>query len=519
MLEQELKLHVPVAARKAVVAQLKAQSAEPRIRLRAMYFDTPDRQMARQRAAVRLRLEGRKWVQTFKMAGQDALSRIELNHPRPGPELDLSVYAGTPAEAVFAKIKGELALRYETDVWRTRRLIRTRLGMVEVAYDDGMIRAGGLELPLNEVEFELISGKVGALFTLATRWVKQFGVVLDVRSKAERGDGLANAAGRINEAAGDQRKLVRDAEIARFWAPVPAGKVVLPIRATPERALDIVTAECVEQIIRNAASLAEVDTVLPSTAGGAEHVHQLRIGMRRLRSAWRLFDGWTPLPSESAQEGAARYFGEFGAARDSDVLGESVVPALLRAGMPSISLMVAGDPINANKLAASPAFQTWLLDILAWSIGMRPAPAPVLAPAEEAPSAAQPGKLVVPVAGRLRKWHKRLVADGRRFHELDDPARHKLRKLAKRLRYGLSFTESLFDAHRVKPYRKRLAQLQDVLGNINDLVVARDLYATMTGEHPQAWFALGWIAARLEELYKDAEDEIALLADVPPFWK
>lgn len=518
MQEQELKLNVPVAARKAIVAQLKALSAEPRIRLRAMYFDTPDRELARQRAAVRLRLEGRKWVQTFKMAGQDALSRVELNHPRPGPELDLSLYAGTPAEAVFAQVKGELGLRYETDVWRTRRLIRTRLGLVEAAYDEGVVRAGGLELPIHEVEFELMSGRIGALFTLATRWVKQHGLVIDVRSKAERGDGLANAAKRINEAADDKRKLVRDEEIARFWAPAQAGKLDLPPRASPEQALDLITAACVEQIVRNAASLAGVDA-LPGTIAGPEHVHQLRVGMRRLRSAWRLFNDWTALPEPAVQDAAARYFGEFGAARDSDVLGDTVVPALLRAGMPAISLRAPADAVDANQLAGSPAFQSWLLAVLAWSIGVRPAPAPLLAPMEAAPPAAQPGKLARPVAQRLRKWHRRLIADGRRFHELDDPARHKLRKLAKRLRYGLSFTECLFDAHRVKPYRKRLADLQDVLGDINDLVVARELYAAMTDEHPQAWFALGWIAGRLEELYKDAEDKIALLADVRPFWK
>lgn len=518
MLEQELKLHVPKASRSALVAQLKSLSGEARVRMRAMYFDTADRQLARQRAAIRLRLEGRKWVQTFKMAGGDALSRIEINHPRPGPELDLSVYAGTPAEAVFARVDGELVLRYETDVWRLRRLVRSRLGLVEVAYDEGLVRAQGLELPLSEIEFELMSGRVGAMFTVGARWLKQHKLVLDVRSKAERGDGLANAATRIADASLETRQAVRDEEIARFWAPTMASKLTLAPRATPQEALDAITAECLEQVIRNAAGLAGVDAAMPGTVGGAEHVHQLRVGMRRLRSAWRLFGDVATLPEPEVQQRTARYFGEFGEARDSDVLGATVVPQLRAAGMPAMDMPPAAQAPDANRLAASPAFQGWLLDLLAWNVGVRPAAAPLLAPMDDAPTP-KPEKLVYPVSRRLRKWHKKLVRDGKRFLDLEDETRHKLRKLAKRLRYGLTFTESLFDEKRVKPYRKRLSSLQDVLGDINDLVVARDVYAGMTDTHPQAWFAIGWITSRLDQMYEQARQQFEHLAKVPAFWK
>ena len=110
------------------------------------------------------------------MPGADAITRIEMNHPRPGPVLDLSVYAGTDVEAPLAAIKGELGLRYETDVLRLLRRVRTRHGMVELAYDTGILRAGTLELPISELEFELVSGKPRAIFAAAragnsaTRW-------------------------------------------------------------------------------------------------------------------------------------------------------------------------------------------------------------------------------------------------------------------------------------------------------------------------------------------------------------
>ena len=66
MPEQELKLHVPAASRQAVQREIKQREAT-RIRLHAMYFDTPERELARARIAIRLRLEGRDWVQTLKM--------------------------------------------------------------------------------------------------------------------------------------------------------------------------------------------------------------------------------------------------------------------------------------------------------------------------------------------------------------------------------------------------------------------------------------------------------------------
>ncbi len=44
MSEQELKLHVPAASRQAVQREIKQLEAT-RIRLHAMYFDTPERNL------------------------------------------------------------------------------------------------------------------------------------------------------------------------------------------------------------------------------------------------------------------------------------------------------------------------------------------------------------------------------------------------------------------------------------------------------------------------------------------
>jgi len=547
MSEQELKLHVPAAARRAVQNEVRQGNAT-RVRLHAVYFDTPGRELARARIALRLRQEGRDWVQTLKMPGADAITRVEINHARSGPVLDLSVYAGTDVEAPLAAIKGELGLRYETDVQRLLRQVRTRHGTVELAYDTGVLRAGSLELPISELEFELLSGRPASIFTVARRWQQRHGLVLDARSKSERGDALASLARELAALDADDpdAQVRRGTAIARFWAPQGAAPVTLDDSLTPAQAMGRVAAECLDQVARNAAVLAEVDTLGVYPAGQPEHVHQLRVGMRRLRSAWRLFDGWIAPPPAAVLEGVRTHFAAFGLSRDQDVLNETVTPVLLQAGMPVITFDAPPPDIDAQVIAAGKAFQGWLLDVLEWSLDVQP-PLPAAAPAPMAASDTAPepafrldGSAAAPpvtptiiplaaepepqplrklLASRLHRWHAKVAAQGRHFAALDIPARHDLRKRGKRLRYGLSFAESLLPQARLRGYRKQLAQVQDLLGEINDLAMAKDYYQACVGTHPQAWFALGWISARLDKLIGEAQLAFDRLADTKPFWK
>ena len=85
--------------------------------------------------------------------------------------------------------------------------------------------------------------------------------------------------------------------------------------------------------------------------------------------------------------------------------------------------------------------------------------------------------------------------------------------------YSLAFAESLLPTAKLRGYRKLLSRVQDILGEINDLAVAKDYYESCTATHPQAWFALGWISARLKELAEDAQLAFDDLAASKPFWK
>jgi inorganic triphosphatase YgiF len=519
MSEQELKLHVPKQAYAAVEKALR-RGTVTRMRLRAQYFDTPDGHLAEAGVALRLRLEGRRWVQTLKMPGAHQLEKIEINTPRSGPSLDLSVFDDTPAAKLMAKHGQALSMVYETDVSRLFRRIRTTSGVIEVGLDQGHIVAGALRLPVSEVEFELISGQPQAMFELGLKWLSTHGLILDLRSKAERGTRLAALANRLanlGELEDAATVAARAKAVASYWAPRGAGAIKLDRDMSCAQALSAVTIECLQQIARNAAVLCEIDTADYYRAGNPEHTHQLRVGIRRLRSAWSLFQKLAPLPPEPWRQEIKDHFAGLGSARDDDVLHETVMPELSAAGQPPLEFGQQAEDEPSMNITKSVAFQRWLVELLAWNIGAHPLQA------DEPPANPSHQKHAGPdlhaaLSKQLYKWHKRVLTDGLQFEKLHIESKHDLRKRAKRLRYGLQFAESLLPGKKLKNYRRSLAKVQDILGEMNDLYVARERFEHMQQEQPSAWFAVGWIASRLSVLDKKAQAAFKNLNQADHFW-
>ena len=517
MSEQELKLHVPKHARSAVEAALR-RGAVTTMRLRAQYFDTKASDLAKAGVALRLRQEGRRWVQTLKMPGTHRLEKIEINTARPGPSLDLAVYAGTPAQRLINKHQAALAVVYETNVRRVFRRIRTAAGMVEVALDQGQILSGDLTLPVSEVEFELMSGRPHAIFLLGLKWLNTYGLVLDLRSKAERGTRLAALAktlanlGEVNDPASS---AARARAVASFWEPRGISEVKLRNNMTCDQALGAIAGECIEQMARNAAVLAEIDTTGLYQAGKPEHTHQLRVGMRRLRSAWSLFQKLATLPPEPWREELKTHFAALGSSRDDDVLRETVMPELSAAGQPPLDLTRGQTDTMSASLTASPAFQGWLVELLAWTIGAHPLQSDACSPVVTQHAKTPLGAVL---AKQLHQWHQKVLTNGLRFDKLPIESQHDLRKRAKRLRYGLQFAQSLLPAKKLSGYRRELGKIQDILGEMNDLYVARETFVTIRDDQPPAWFAVGWIASRLNVLTMQARSAFKRLQQAEHFW-
>lgn len=487
MSEIELKFQVPAARRHSLQQALDKLHAET-LRLQAQYFDTPDRRLAAAHISLRLRQEGDAWVQTLKCPGANRWMRLEHEVPRSAeggePALDVALHADTEAGRRLAAVLGSRADRlqvvYATDVQRSLRVITAPGVQAEVALDVGEIRAGSACREVHEIEFELKQGSVEALVALASGWVERHGLWLDVISKAERGQQLARGA--------------------RSVEAVHAQPVVLKDPQSADAALRQMVAACLAHLLPNAAEVAGGEA-LP------EHLHQARVALRRLRTALRIYGDWSSGVDPEWTPALARLFSQMGAQRDRDALEAGLLPALRAAGAPLAELPepggeeVAADPAETLR---SPACTRLWLALMAFANG-----------AEEAASEGKVRKLA---AKRLERLQRQLAKDAKGYADLDDEQRHRARRRLKRLRYGIEFTASLFPGKKVEAYLSHLKPAQDALGEYNDLVVAEDVFRRLVEQQPQAWFALGWLAAQRTQLLDASQQRMQKWAKEPGFW-
>jgi inorganic triphosphatase YgiF len=492
-LETELKFQVP-AERAAALRRAVATRGARRTPLQARYYDTPGRDLAAAGIALRLRREDGRWVQTLKARGDGMLRRPEHNVDLGGdddPAIDVARHAGTPAGAALQHAgvdPAALQPLFATDVLRTHRRLRSGATVVELALDEGVIRAGDRVAPVCELELELVEGDSRALVALARRWVERHALWLDVRSKAERGDLLARGVAAS--------------------APVHARSPQLSPHDDPAAALRAMVAVCLEQVLPNASAVA-------ADAAEPEHVHQLRVGLRRLRTALRVFgDGATTLDA-GWEPALSALFSRLGAARDADVLSASLLPALRAAGAPLVDLTRVDHAESPGAVVRDPAWSGLMLDLT----GFVQEPAlDALAQPWALPDAGR-GVLVRWVRRRLQRAHRQAVAGAADFETRSEEQQHRVRKRVKRLRYSVEFTASLYPAKAVQRYLKRLRVAQEALGTYNDVLVAEDAFRREVAHDPRAWFALGWLAAQRARHLADCRVALQALAKAEPHWR
>ncbi|MET1116829.1 MAG: CYTH and CHAD domain-containing protein [Comamonas sp.] len=486
MNEIELKFQVPAARRQALQRALITPKARS-LRLQAQYFDTPDRRLAAAHISLRLRQEGDAWVQTLKCPGENRWTRLEHEVPRAVdagvPVLEPALHADTEAGRQLAAVLGDqadqLQVVYATDVQRSLRLVRGAGVQVEVALDVGLIRAGSERREVHEVEFELKEGSVEALVALATRWVERHGLWLDVVSKAERGQQLAQGE--------------------RSVAPMHAQPVLLKDLQSPDAALRQMVAACLAHLLPNAAEVA-------SGVASPEHLHQARVALRRLRTALRIYGDWSTEVDSEWTPALATLFAQMGAVRDRDALEAGLLPALRAAGAPLAELPAEEDAADPAQTLRSPACTRLWLALIAFSNGA------------QKEDAAPAGNVRALAAARLKRLQRQLAKDAKAYAGFEDEQRHRARRRLKRLRYGIEFTASLFSERKVQAYLEHLKPAQDALGEYNDLVVAEEVFGRMVPAQPQAWFALGWLAAQRTQLLDTAQQRMRKWAKKSGFW-
>jgi triphosphatase len=240
-------------------------------------------------------------------------------------------------------------------------------------------------------------------------------------------------------------------------------------------------------------------------AGQMEGVHQMRVAFRRLRSGLRIFRPLIPREASAARVEDIRWLNGFlGPARDWDVfLEEGMAPmlahfprkrglALFRVRAESIrqthqcTLRAALADPHYGQLTRG--LVEWL-DHRAWREDSDD---------ERRERLARPAvDFATPLLGRD---HRRVGQQGEAFAELSAAERHALRIRIKELRYALDFFASLYPAAAVKAYLSALARLQDSLGIMNDIAVARRLLdeARLRTVSAARQVIEGWYGCRLD---------------------
>ncbi|HEX4885013.1 MAG TPA: CHAD domain-containing protein, partial [Casimicrobiaceae bacterium] len=369
------------------------------------------------------------------------------------------------------------------------------------AIDTGRVYVPGREaeaLPLSELELELETGDVARLFELALAIADDVPLAAETRSKAQRGYALR---------APDTPQ------------PMRARAVEYATTSTAAEALGAILRNVLDQIGANAAGVLEGDD--------PEWIHQLRVGVRRLRSALALARPLVAPGMLGPLEDEARWLASaLGPARDLDVLVTATLPALADASelvgtdaIPSgealatlaaaaqLALREARD--EARQAVTSPRFQRFLLALGAAAATPLPAGgsdagAPVSAYARQA----------------LRRRHRRLRNAGDHVIGGTAAQRHAARIAAKKLRYAAEFFGPSFPGRRAQAYRDALAALQETLGRLNDAIAAVTLASALTSPASGATaLVAGWAGARMQAESRTLKRAWTAFAKARPFWK
>lgn len=252
----------------------------------------------------------------------------------------------------------------------------------------------------------------------------------------------------------------------------------LPVLLTPEMtagdAFRAIAAVALAQIHANEHGVGK--------SGDPEYLHQMRVGMRRMRSALTLFRellGASAVPHAAALRAIA---GDLAPARDWDVLVGETLPAVAAASTRRV-VTAAFAKVCARYRAAARrkaklsiktiSYNSALLALESWLATVPPAS--VVAWREPARAYA---------ARVLAARHARVIQRGRHLGRFTVAELHRLRIAVKKLRYAVEFFASLFQIKAMAVQRARLAKLQDILGSINDAAAVEPLLAAVVAAAP-----------------------------------
>lgn len=491
--EVELKLSLTPEALAALAKTLRPRGVRfGKARTMATtYYDTAKGTLAGKGVFLRIREADGTFEQSVKTLGSGGVlaRRGEWNWAVASakPDLDLAATTGIKALERRAK-KGGLVPLFTSEITRRIAIVKLEGATLELALDEGVVRAGRRTVALRELEIEVKSGDPAAVYALARDLAGMPGVTIGFATKASRGLALAaKTPGRF----------------------VRAGSLHLTTDMTP--------AEATKRILNDCAAHAAANLQLIAETRAPEAIHQARVALRRLRAALVLLkDAIPPVQRHHLRRESGWLAAEMGPARDLDVLCDGALKALtpppeLAAAFASVKRQITQARRKAHAMALAAATsqraQKLLLDICQTADCLAVDPA-------------LPG-LAKLAAERLERRHQAVTAAADGVETADVAARHRLRLALKKMRYAADFFAPLFPKKAAKAELKALARLQDALGAFNDAAMAPSVAVAAAGKGPQEALAFlaGWAAHRAEAAWSEAHGHIERFRKAEPFWR
>lgn len=452
-------------------------------RLHSTYFDTPSHDLCRKGMALRVRHIGKRRVQTLKVPGNGASG---LQHYR---EYEAEVEADTPD---VSRIENETLRRLFDTEGLTRKLkpvfttafsrssvpLKLEDGEVELALDNGEISAGGKTLPICEAELELVSGASERIYELALALHKRNDFRLETRTKAARGYYLA----------ADLGPRPQKAKLLELHGDMTVGK-----------AFFAAARNCLEQIRAN-----EVVVLLDQeTARGPEGIHQLRVGVRRLRALVTVFkkvlteECHTFLRTELAW-----LQGVLGSAREWDVFLLEVLAPLRRRLPDDLDLKTLEEVAQAHRELANKSARVALLAsrytefLLRFELWLDSGGRAFRSGGRQA----QNRRVRRFAADALDRRANKLCKLSCKWKTLPEAELHRVRILVKKLRYTAEFFQALYPRKMVRSQLRAITPIQDTLGRLNDAVVIDAMLAELDDAVTERAVAIvkGWQVACIE---------------------
>jgi CHAD domain-containing protein len=277
---------------------------------------------------------------------------------------------------------------------------------------------------------------------------------------------------------------------------IKAERLKLTKRMTMEQAFQASAVNCLTQMTANWRGIAEQHD--------AESLHQMRVGLRRLRTLLALFKNALPTPPLLQQE-LTWLSEQLGTARDWDVLAGSTLP-LIAALAPQESTLEAvrrAALIEASEQHAAVAnalhsvrYTSLMQQCAQWIAGYG---------WRDTMTARQRQRLTARMdryaSATLQRQQRRLQERGNALRGASAESRHRVRIAAKKMRYACEFFQALYPNRKMARYLAALTLLQDQFGWLNDAIVALDLLGQLQQRQPDlgagTGFLRGYLAARL----------------------